>query len=74
MKEIKWVCINNKRHGNLEHQLTIGKTYTEIESNYVDLNCILIENDLGWVVEYYQPTVFVRIDEWREMQLKKLDL
>lgn len=74
MKEIKWVCINNKRHGDHEHQLTIGKTYTEIESNYADLDCIIIKNDLGWVGEYYQPTVFIRIDEWREMQLKKLDL
>ena len=74
MKEIKWVCINNKRHDDHEDQLTIGKTYNEIESNYADLDCIIIKNDLGWVGEYYQPTVFIRIDEWREMQLKKLDL
>ena len=67
----QWICIDNK---GCEGELVQGKTYTEIESGYgyVDPFCILIKNERGMVSEYYQPLRFVSIDEWREMQLKKI--
>jgi hypothetical protein len=34
----------------------------------------VIKNDIGMVSEYYQPLRFVEIDEWREMQLKKIGI
>lgn len=67
----KWVCIDNNK---LEDELIVGKVYTELADAWVDQFCILIKNELGFVQEYYQPLRFVTIDEWREMQLKKLDL
>lgn len=67
----KWVCIDNRKY---EDELILNKVYTELGDAWVDLYCILIKNELGLVSEYYQPLRFVTIDEWREMQLKKLDL
>jgi len=75
----KWVCIDNK---GCEEELYINKTYVEIESDYVltrNLNtsdefCIVIKNELGIVSEYYQPLRFISIDEWREIQLKKIGI
>lgn len=67
----KWVCIDNRGY---EEELVVGKTYVDLESGYADMFCVIIMNELGLVIEYYQPTRFVTIDEWREMQLKKLDL
>lgn len=67
----KWVCIDNNKQ---EDELIVGKVYTELADTWIDAFCILIKNELGFVQEYYQPTRFVSLDEWREMQLKKLDL
>ena len=67
----KWVCIDNRGY---EQELVVGKTYVDLESGYADAFCVIIKNELGLVSEYYQPLRFVTIDEWREMQLKKLDI
>lgn len=67
----KWVCIDNNKQ---EDELIVGKVYTELGDTWIDAFFILIKNELGFVQEYYQPTRFVSLDEWREMQLKKLDL
>lgn len=67
----KWVCIDNKGY---EEQLIVGKVYTEINSQFVDYNCILIKDETGWPNEYHYPQRFVTIDEWRELQLKKIGL
>jgi hypothetical protein len=67
----KWVCIDNK---GCEEELYINKTYVEIESDYADEFCIIIKNEFGIVSEYYQPLRFVTIDEWREIQLKKIGI
>jgi len=65
----KWVCIDNRGY---EKHLIVGKTYIEIESNFVDKNCILIKDETGIASEYYYPSRFVSIDEWREGQLNKI--
>ena len=65
----QWICIDNKGY---EDELVLNKTYIEIKSGYVDPFCVLIKNEMGIVSEYYQPLRFVSIDEWREMQLKKI--
>ena len=67
----KWVCIDNR--GNNE-ELVMNKVYVEIESGYADAFCIVIKNELGIVSEYYQPFRFISIDEWRDIQLKKIGL
>ena len=67
----QWVCIDNR--GN-DEELVINKVYVEIESGYVDPFCIVIKNEYGMVSEYYQPLRFVTIDEWREIQLKKIGI
>ena len=66
----QWVCIDNKGY---EQELVQGKTYTEIASGYLAF-CILIKNEMGIVTEYYQPLRFLPIDEWRQMQLKKIGI
>ena len=71
-KNIKqWVCIDNRGY---DEELTLNKVYTNIESGYADPFCIVIKNDIGIVSEYYQPLRFVSIDEWREIQLKKIGI
>jgi hypothetical protein len=65
----QWICIDNK---GCEGELVQGKTYTEIVSGYLDPFCVLIKNERGMVTEYYQPLRFLPIDEWRQMQLKKI--
>lgn len=67
----QWVCIDNKGY---EEQLIVGKVYTEVPDGFVDHYCILIKDETGIVSEYYQPLRFVTIDEWREMQLKKIGI
>ena len=67
----KWVCIDNKGY---KEQLIVGKVYTEINNQFVDHQCILIKDETGWSNEYHYPQRFVTIDEWRELQLKKLGL
>lgn len=67
----QWICINNKGY---EEELHINKSYVEIKSPYSDKFCIVIKNELGMVSEYYQPLRFVTIDEWRELQLKKIGI
>lgn len=72
MKDIdikNWVCIDNRGY---EKHLVVGKTYTEIETNFVDHQCILIKDETGIASEYYYPSRFVSIEEWREMQLNKI--
>ena len=72
MKDIdikNWVCIDNKGY---EKHLVVGKVYTEIETNFVDHQCILIKDETGIPHEYHYPSRFVSIDEWREMQLNKI--
>ena len=71
VKEVKWICIDNK---GCEEELHISKSYLEIETRYADQFCIVIKNELGIVSEYYQPLRFVTIDEWRELQLKKIGI
>jgi hypothetical protein len=70
---MKWVCIDNKGY---EEQLVVGKVYTEIYNarSFVDYYCILIKDETGIPSEYYQPLRFVKIDEWRDIQLKGLGL
>lgn len=67
----QWICINNKGY---EEELHINKSYVEIKSSYADKFCIVIKNELGMISEYYQPLRFVTIDEWRELQLKKIGI
>jgi hypothetical protein len=67
----QWVCIDNR--GN-DEELVMNKVYVEIESGYTDSFCIIIKNEFGIVSEYYQPLRFVSIDEWREIQLKKIGI
>lgn len=67
----QWVCIDNREY---EEELVLNKTYVEIESDYADPFCVIIKNELGMVSEYYHPLRFVKIDEWREMQLKKIGI
>ena len=67
----QWVCINNKGY---EEELQVSKSYGEIKSSYADKFCIVIKNELGMISEYYQPLRFVTIDEWRELQLKKIGI
>lgn len=66
-----WVCIDSRGY---EQELVVGKTYVDLESGYADAFCVIIKNELGLVSEYYQPLRFVTIDEWREMQLKKIGI
>ena len=71
-KNIKqWVCIDNRGY---EEELVLNKTYIEIESGYADPFCIVIKNEMGMVSEYYHPLRFVSIDEWRNIQLKKIGI
>jgi hypothetical protein len=67
----QWVCIDNKGY---EEELCISKVYNDLGSDFTDKFCILIKNDMGMVIEYYQPLRFVTIEEWREMQLKKIGI
>jgi len=67
----KWVCVDNR--GNNE-ELVMNKVYVEIEPGYADKFCIVIKNELGIVSEYYQPLRFILIDEWRDIQLKKIGI
>ena len=67
----QWVCIDNRGY---EEELVLNKAYVEIESGYADSFCIILKNERGMVSEYYQPLRFVKIDEWREMQLKKIGI
>lgn len=67
----QWVCIDNRGY---DEELVMNKVYVEIESGYTDAFCIIIKNEMGIVSEYYQPLRFVTIDEWREMQLKKIGI
>jgi hypothetical protein len=52
----------------------MNKVYVEIESGYTDPFCIVIKNEYGMVSEYYQPLRFISIDEWRDIQLKKIGI
>ena len=71
-KNIKqWVCIDNR--GN-DEELVMNKVYVEIEYGYTDPFCIVIKNEYGMVSEYYQPLRFISIDEWRDIQLKKIGI
>lgn len=71
-KNIKqWVCIDNRGY---DEELVMNKVYVEIESGYADPFCIVIKNEYGMVSEYYQPLRFVSIDEWRDIQLKKIGI
>ncbi len=70
-KQKQWVCIDNRVY---DEELTLNKVYTSIDSDYADPFCVVIKNDIGMVSEYYQPTRFVQIDEWRNMQLKKIGI
>jgi len=71
-KNIKqWVCIDNRGY---DEELTLNKVYTNIDSDYADPFCIVIKNDIGMVSEYYQPLRFISIDEWRDIQLKKIGI
>ena len=71
-KNIKqWVCIDNRGY---EEELVLNKTYIEIESGYADPFCIVIKNEMGMVSEYYHQLRFVSIDEWRNIQLKKIGI
>ena len=65
----QWVCVDNRGY---DEELTLNKAYANIDSGYADPFCVVIKNDLGMVSEYYQPWRYVSIDEWREMQLKKI--
>ena len=67
----QWVCIDNR---GCDEELTLNKVYTNIDSGYADPFCVVIKNDIGIVSEYYQPLRFVEIDEWRELQLKKIGI
>ena len=67
----QWVCIDNRGY---DEELTLNKVYVNIDSGYADIFCVVIKNDLGMVGEYYQPMRFVQIDEWRNMQLKKIGI
>jgi hypothetical protein len=66
-----WVCIDNKGY---EEHLIVGKVYTEITDGFVDHQCILIKDEAGMLSEYHYPSRFVTIDEWRELQLKKIGI
>jgi hypothetical protein len=70
---MKWVCIDNKGY---EEQLVVGKIYDAEykDTTFVDHYCILIKDETGIVSEYYQPLRFISIDEWRELQLKKIGI
>ena len=71
-KNIKqWVCIDNR---GKDEELVMNKVYVEIESGYADPFCIVIKNEYGMVSEYYQPLRFISIDEWRDIQLKKIGI
>jgi hypothetical protein len=71
-KNIKqWVCIDNR---GKDEELVMNKVYVEIESGYADPFCIVIKNERGLVSEYYQPLRFISIDEWRDIQLKKIGI
>ena len=71
-KNIKqWVCIDNR---GKDEELVMNKVYVEIESGYTDPFCIVIKNEYGMVSEYYQPFRFISIDEWRDIQLKKIGI
>ena len=67
----QWVCIDNKGY---EQMLIVGKVYTEINTQFVDYNCILIKDETGWPNEYHYPQRFITIDEWRDSQLKKIGI
>jgi len=67
----QWVCIDNR---GKNEELVMNKVYVEIESDYADEFCIIIKNEFGMVSEYYQPLRFITIDEWREIQLKKIGI
>lgn len=67
----QWVCIDNRGY---EEELVLNKAYVDLDSGYADSFCIILKNELGMVSEYYQPLRFVKIDEWREMQLKKIGI
>ena len=67
----QWVCIDNRGY---EEELVLNKAYVDLDSGYADPFCVVIKNELGMVSEYYQPLRFVKIDEWREMQLKKIGI
>ena len=67
----QWVCIDNKGY---EEELSVGIFYNDLGSDFTDKFCILIKNDVGMVSEYYQPLRFVTIEEWREIQLKKIGI
>ena len=67
----QWVCIDNRGY---EEELVMNKVYVEIKSGYKDPFCIVIKNEYGMVSEYYQPLRFISIDEWRDIQLKKIGI
>jgi hypothetical protein len=67
----QWVCIDNT--GN-ELDLILNKVYFEIQSTFVDIDCILIKNEIGIVTEYYQPLRFITIEEWRDRKLNSIGI
>jgi len=67
----QWICIDNSEY---KEEIILNKAYIDIDSDYTDPFCILIKNEMGIVTEYYQPLRFVTIDEWREIQLKKIGI
>jgi hypothetical protein len=68
----QWVCIDNRGY---DEELVLNKVYIEVvDQDYADPFCIVIKNEMGIFSEYYQPLRFVGIDEWREMQLKKIGI
>ena len=68
---MKWVCIDSTGY---EDQLIVGKVYENIDTGFVDYDCILIRNELGFVCEYHQPNRFISRGDWRDRQLKKIGI
>ena len=70
----RYVCINNS--GYKTTTMTIGKVYELTEHTHPDypedtFRTITSDDGIGY---FFNKSDFMPIDEWRELQLSKLDL
>jgi len=65
---MKVVCIDNLCY---EKELTYGKVYDVISTSERRFSPYKVLNDLGEVYSF-DDRRFITLEEWREMQLKKI--
>jgi hypothetical protein len=71
---MKVVYIKQFQSKALQHELTFGKIYeTQSKPLWGSEGSYFILCDLGFI-SAYNKTSFVSIEQWRQMQLEKLDI